>query len=129
MLGIPLALGTDAEAALNFFAPATGLLTDETIDEASVFGDMAGQALRLALQLAAAHLLVADLKAAMEHRTAIDLASGMIMEQSHCTQEEAFDFISKASRHRNQKLHDVADGIINARTRNRRPTASTFFED
>ncbi|SDW89868.1 ANTAR domain-containing protein [Arthrobacter sp. cf158] len=52
----------------------------------------------------------------MELRTPIDLACGMIMEQSHCTQEEAFKFLTTASRHRNQKVHDVADGIIKART-------------
>ncbi|SDW89844.1 hypothetical protein SAMN04487912_105286 [Arthrobacter sp. cf158] len=48
VLGLPLDLGKDASAALKFFAPATGLFTEEAIGEAVVFGDMAGQALRLA---------------------------------------------------------------------------------
>lgn len=82
ILGIPLALGKDASAALNFFAPATGLFTEEAIGEAVVFGDMAGQALRLALRVIAPDLLAEDLKAGMERRTPIDLACGMIMEQS-----------------------------------------------
>jgi GAF domain-containing protein len=128
VLGIPLALGKDASAALNFFAPATGVFTEDAIGEAVIFGDMAGQALRLALRVITADLLAQDLKAAMERRTAIDLACGMIMEQSHCTQEEAFTFLTTASQHRNQKVHDVADGIIKARTGSSGHPA-TYFKD
>lgn len=126
VLGIPLALGKDASAALNFFAPETGLFTEEAIGEAVIFGEMAGQALRLALRVIAADLLAQDLKAAMERRTPIDLACGMIMEQSHCTQEEAFKFLTTASQHRNQKVHDVADGIIKARTGSSGQTTAHF---
>jgi hypothetical protein len=46
VLGIPLALGQDACAALNFISPQTGLFTEDMIKEAAVFADMAGQALR-----------------------------------------------------------------------------------
>ncbi len=112
VLGVPLSLGEDASAALNFFAGAIGLFTEEAIQEASVFADIAAQALRLSLRIAAADLLAEDLKAAMARRTAIDLASGMIMAQNKCTQEEAFDFLLKASQNRNQKLHDVALAMV-----------------
>jgi len=128
VLGIPLDLGKDASAALNFFAPGTGLFTDNAIGEAVVFGDMAGQSLRLSLRVITAELLAEDLKAAMERRTAIDLACGMIMEQSHCTQEEAFEFLTTASQHRNQKVHDVAEGIIKGRTGSG-GHARTHFQD
>lgn len=70
VLGVPLELGEDASAALNFFAADTGLFTRDVIDEAAVFADMAGQALRLTVRIATADLLAADLKAAMESRTA-----------------------------------------------------------
>jgi AmiR/NasT family two-component response regulator len=43
----------------------------------------------------------------MEHRTAVDLACGMIMTESDCTQDEAFALLVKASQNRNQKVHDV----------------------
>ena len=126
VLGIPLALGKDASAALNFFAPQTGIFTEHAIEEAVVFGDMAGQALGLALRLVTADLLAHDLKAAMERRTPIDLACGMIMEQNHCSQEEAFNFITTASQHRNQKVHDVAEGIIRAHTGSSGHTTANF---
>ncbi|MEV7607132.1 GAF and ANTAR domain-containing protein [Paenarthrobacter sp. NPDC089322] len=126
VLGIPLSLGQDASGALNFFAPEPGLFSREAIEEAAIFGDMAGQAMRLALRIAAADLLAEDLKAAMERRTAIDLACGMIMSQSQCTQEEAFAFLLKASQHRNEKVHDVAEGIIRGRAGG---AVTTFFDD
>ncbi|MFK0003787.1 GAF and ANTAR domain-containing protein [Paenarthrobacter sp. NPDC090520] len=126
VLGVPLNLGPDASAALNFFASKTGQLTDDVIEEAGIFGDMAGQALRLTLRIATADLLVADLRAAMERRTVIDLACGIIMTQNSCSQTDAFVLLLKASQHRNQKVHDVAAGIVEGRTGS---VATTFFED
>ncbi|MFK0042219.1 ANTAR domain-containing protein [Paenarthrobacter sp. NPDC090517] len=128
VLGVPLPLGQDASAALNFFAPETGVFTEEATTEAQVFADIASHALRLVLRIAAADLLAEDLKAAMARRTAIDVACGMIMAQNRCTQDEAFAFLHKASQNRNQKLHDVADGIISGLTGETGP-ATTYFEN
>lgn len=128
VLGVPLALGNDASAALNFFAPVTGVFTDQAIEEATVFADMAGHALKLAVRIAAADLLVADLKAAMEHRTAIDIATGIIMCQNHCAQEEAFEMLKRASSSRNEKLSTLAEDIIKVGSGNQTATA-THFED
>ena len=129
VLGVPLDLGHDASAALNFFALETGLFTEHALDEAAVFADMAGQALRLLVRIATADLLAADRKSAMEQRTAIDLATGIIMGQNNCTQEEAFGMILHASQTRNQKLRDVAQGIVKKRAGARHSTPTTYFED
>ncbi|MFJ5697494.1 GAF and ANTAR domain-containing protein [Arthrobacter sp. NPDC093139] len=129
VLGVPLPLGKDASAALNFFARETGLFTEEAIEEAVVFADMAGHALRLAVRITTADLLAEDLKAAMEHRTAIDLVTGIIMEQNHCSQDEAFAMLLNASQNRNQKLHDVAEGILKERAGIHKRTSVTHFDD
>ncbi|MEV7605693.1 GAF and ANTAR domain-containing protein [Paenarthrobacter sp. NPDC089322] len=128
VLAVPLELGDDASAALNFFAPATGAFSNAPIAEAVVFADTAGQALRLALRIATADLLAEDLKAAMARRTVIDLSTGIIMAESNCTQEEAFRFLHLASQNRNQKLHDVAASIVSERN-GARATPATHFED
>lgn len=112
VLGVPVDLGKSASASLNFFAPAAGLFTEEAIQDATVFTHTAGRALRLALRIITAELLAEDLKAAMKSRTDIDLACGMIMTQNRCTQEEAYQFLLRASNHRNMKLHTVAEQII-----------------
>ncbi|MFE4543512.1 GAF and ANTAR domain-containing protein [Arthrobacter sp. NPDC056727] len=112
VLGIPLKLGPDAAGVLNFFAPATGLFTEDAIADAEIFAVMAGQALHLALRIAAADQLAANLKAAMESRTAIDLACGIIMAQNRCSHGEAFQVLRRGSSTRNQKLHALAADIV-----------------
>lgn len=82
------------------------------IDEAAAFAHVAGSTLRLAIRIETVEQLNADLKTAMATRTVIDLASGAIMAQNRCTQEEAFNLITKASSHRNEKVHKVATDII-----------------
>jgi hypothetical protein len=49
------------------------------VQDAQVFAGMASQILRLALRIGTADPLAEDLKAALETRTAISLACGMIM--------------------------------------------------
>lgn len=126
VLGVPLPLGEDASAALNFFTLEPGRFTQDVTEEAAVFADMAAQALRLALRIATADLVVEDLKAAMERRTAIDLACGIIMTQNNCSQSDAFDFLPEASQHRNEKVHDIAADIVRGRNGE---VVTTFFED
>lgn len=111
-LGVPMDLGETSEAVLNFFASKPGLFTPAVIDEAAAFAHVAGSTLRLAIRIETVEQLNADLKTAMATRTVIDLASGAIMAQNRCTQEEAFKLITKASSHRNEKVHKVATDII-----------------
>jgi GAF domain-containing protein len=127
VLGIPVQLSDGASAALNFFSPAGGLFTEEVIAEAEAFTQTAGQSMRLALRIVTAELLAEDLKAAMESRTAIDLACGMIMSQNRCTQEEAYQFILRASNNRNLKVRAVADEIIRRLSGNKQ--TATHFDD
>ncbi|WP_253905045.1 ANTAR domain-containing protein [Arthrobacter sp. H14] len=60
----------------------------------------------------------------MKTRTTIDLAVGIIMGQSRCSQDEAFALLRSASSTRNIKLREVAAGIV-ASTGS--PPASTHF--
>lgn len=76
------------------------------------FADAASDALRLSIRIAAADLLSGNLKAAMEGRTAINMACGVIIAQNRCSQEEAFRILRRASTSRNQKLHTIAAEIV-----------------
>jgi GAF domain-containing protein len=111
-LGVPLEIGEDAAAALNFFAAGSGLFTEETVAEAAGFADLAGRALRLAVRIGTVQARASDLQAAMEHRTAINLACGVIMAQNRCSQDEAMAILTRVSSNRNQKLRDVAAEIL-----------------
>jgi len=111
-LGVPLALDENQAAALNFFASEPGVFTDKVVRTAEGFAELAGRALRLALRIADAQNLAEDLSAALEHRTVINLACGVVMAQNRCTQEEAMAVLTQASSHRNQKLRDLAADIL-----------------
>lgn len=112
VLGVPMELSEDASAALNFFAPSTGVFTEEIIREADRFALIAGRAVRLAVRVGTAEAAADDLTAAMTSRTAINLACGIIMGQNRCSQADAMAILMKVSSHRNQKLRDVAEEIV-----------------
>ncbi|WP_309476717.1 GAF and ANTAR domain-containing protein [Arthrobacter sp. ISL-95] len=126
-LGVPVDLGETSEAVLNFFAPETGLFTEEAISAAEAFADVAGSTLRLDIRIETVEQLNRDLKMAMANRTVIDLARGVIMAQSRCSQDDAFTILEKASSHRNEKLHQVAAEIISRLGGG--PDLSLRFED
>lgn len=125
VLGVPLALDGNQSAALNFFGDEPGVFSEAVISRAEAFADLAGRALRLALRIADAHNLAEDLSAAMQNRTTIDLACGVIMAQNRCSQDEAIALLTKASSHRNQKLRDLAAEVL---ARVNGGSVSTHFE-
>ena len=47
----------------------------------------------------------------MKSRTVINLATGILMAQSRCSQSEAFELLTKVSNTRNVKLRIVAEEI------------------
>jgi hypothetical protein len=108
VLSIPLDLGPTGAATLNFFATEPRVLSDRINVEATGCAEEVRRALALALRIADAELASANLAAVLEHRTPIDLARGIIMAQSRCTAQEAFEVLRKASSNRNQKLHALA---------------------
>ena len=111
-LGIPLDIGEGASAALNFFGPAPGLFTPELFDRAVGFGELASRTLHLSVRIGAAQARAQNLEAAMQSRTAIDVACGVIMAQNRCSQKEAMEILTKVSSNRNQKLRDVAMELL-----------------
>ncbi|MFB9652439.1 GAF and ANTAR domain-containing protein [Pseudarthrobacter oxydans] len=111
-LGVPLDPGENAAAALNLFASPAAPLTEPMIARATAFAESAGQAMALAVRIAAKDELTKDLRAAMEKRTIIDLAAGIIMGQNRCTQDEAMKILMAVSSNRNQKLAAVAEEVV-----------------
>ncbi|MDQ0000050.1 GAF and ANTAR domain-containing protein [Pseudarthrobacter sulfonivorans] len=124
-LGVPMDLGEDTSAALNFFASTTGVFTEATIGEAAKFARVARSAVLLTVRVATAEGAADDLSAAMESRTAINLACGIVMGQNRCSQAEAMAILIKVSSHRNQKLRDVAEEMV---TKISGQEPSTYFD-
>jgi GAF domain-containing protein len=111
-LGVPLEISSDASAALNFFASKAGAFTRPVHDRAAGFAAAAHNTLQLSVRINTAQNRAEDLEAAMQSRTAINLACGVIMAQNRCSQSEAMEILTKVSSNRNRKLRDVATELI-----------------
>ncbi|MCA4135172.1 GAF and ANTAR domain-containing protein [Arthrobacter sp. M4] len=111
-IGMPLDIGSEAQAAINFFAAVPDAFGPEAVQAAESFASLASTSLQLAVRIGAEKLLAEDLRAAMVNRAAIDMACGAIMAQNRCSQEEAFNILVRASNNRNQKLHAVAEEFL-----------------
>jgi GAF domain-containing protein len=127
ILAVPLELEGETRAALNLFSTQAHGFSGEGIDGAEDFARQASKTLRLALRIA--HLTEArnDLTAAMQSRTAIDIATGVIMAQNRCSQEAALRVLKTASSLRNVKLRDVAVQV--AASVSGGSVLSTYFDE
>lgn len=112
ILGVPLLTGGDGGAAVNLYAREPGAFTPAIIKRVEEFAAEAANTLQLALQLAAHRDSAANLQAAMESRTNIDIAVGIIIAQNRCTQEEAIGILRRASSHQNVKLRTLAEQLV-----------------
>jgi AmiR/NasT family two-component response regulator len=70
--------------------------------------------LRLAVRFAVHKDSANNLRAAMESRTIIDIAVGVVMAQSRCSQEDAVRILTEASSNRNVKLRDIAKSVVDS---------------
>ncbi|WP_223263098.1 GAF and ANTAR domain-containing protein [Arthrobacter sp. NamB2] len=112
MMGVPLVLGSEGGAALNFYAARPRTFTSSTQLLAEGFATQAAKALQMVLRVSRHANTSTNLKAAMESRTTIDIAIGIIMGQNRCTQAEAYAMLHRASNAQNKKLRDIAERIV-----------------
>jgi hypothetical protein len=112
VLAVPLPLEGEANAALNLYAAGTHAFTGPDIEAAESYAARASKVLRMAARVSQ---LVEDRKnllAAMESRTVIDTAVGIIMAQNRCSQTAALKTLRIASSTRNVKLRVVASKVV-----------------
>jgi putative methionine-R-sulfoxide reductase with GAF domain len=112
ILGVPIPLDGDAACGLNLYSTVPSGFDDTARDAAGVFAREASQSLRLAVRIANLTDTGENLKAAMDSRTTIDLAAGIIMGQNRCSQDTAMTILKAASSARNTKLRDVAAAVV-----------------
>lgn len=127
ILSVPLPLEGEANAALNIYSTRTHAFSGEDIETAEIYAGQASKALRLAVRVAQLTDDKKNLVAAMESRTAIDVAIGAIMAQNRCSQESAFRILKIASSTRNVKVRDVATSIVASVSKH--PDIFTHFDN
>lgn len=99
-------------ACLNVYAPTAGAFTDQHRRAAGDFAAYAGVALTNMNALQDARDQAENLRAAMEHRAAIEQAKGILMERHKLTPDQAFRLLADASMHTNQKVRDLAEHLV-----------------
>lgn len=109
---LAVAMLEDRSAVLTFSSTSPEAFDDDAVAACAALAFRAAKVLRLAVRLDSAKGLNRDLMQAMRSRTVINLATGILMAQSRCSQSEAFDLLSKVSNTRNVKLRIVAEEIL-----------------
>ncbi len=108
----PFDLPGPDQAALNVYAGVAHAFDETAIATITQEVAATSTALRLALRLAHYQDTEADLRAAMDSRTAIDVAVGIVMAQHYCTQEEAFALLAAAASTRHTKVREIATQLV-----------------
>ncbi|WP_372698319.1 ANTAR domain-containing protein [Arthrobacter sp. JSM 101049] len=125
VLGVPFELGADGQAALNLYSTTSHCFGEDTLAEVQAYVAQSSKALRMGMRFSHYVDSAADLRAALESRTTIDIAIGIIMAENRCPQAEAFEILRAASSSRNSKLREVAAEIVRAIGQ---PDPSTHFD-
>lgn len=113
-LVVPVDAGPTARAALSFVGTVPTDLHErrEALARIGRIRNEASWVLRLAVRFADEEERSQNRAQAMENRTVIDVAVGVIMAQSRCSADEAFDVLKRASNNRNIKLREVAAELV-----------------
>jgi hypothetical protein len=104
--GLRLFTGRQAQGALNLYSRSVGAFEDmESLG--GLFSSQSGMVIAYAME-------VENLKEALQTRTMIGQAVGIIMERYALTDDRAFAFLTRLSQNRNVKLRMLAQEIIAA---------------
>jgi GAF domain-containing protein len=112
VLAVPLDLAGEAQGVANLYSRRPNGFSELDILTAENFVANASRSLLLALGMARLKGMHEDLVAAMQSRTIIDMAVGVVMAQNGSSQDEAVRILTRASNARNVRLRDVASTVV-----------------
>lgn len=112
-LSLPMTVGGTTLAALNIYSfDKADAFGPDVIRQYQAFAAQAAISLRLATRHEKDGVLLMQLEAALNSRTVIDQALGILMMQRRCTSTEAFDLLRRQSQNSHRKLRDVATDLV-----------------
>lgn len=109
---IPLCVDGRPEGSLNLYSGSDLPWEHGATGTARLIGCQAEVVLVNAVALARSEHLNATLRKALETRTVIGQAQGVLMARQHIDAQEAFDILRRASQRTNRKLRDIAAEIV-----------------
>ncbi|AKZ53150.1 putative transcription antitermination regulator [Streptomyces ambofaciens ATCC 23877] len=111
-LSLPIAAHTHTAGALNLYAGPPAAFEDADLTALRSLAAQATGGIALAQRIADTQEFADQLQTAMQSRSVIDQALGVVMGQNRCTAQEAFTILRSASQHRNIKLRDLCRELI-----------------
>jgi GAF domain-containing protein len=112
-LSVPLPYQGASIGALNNYSSRPGAFASP---ESLRAGTDVAEVIAVAVVNADAHAQLFDqarnMRLAMESRSTIEQAKGVLMAQRHVDAEQAFEILREASQRYNRKLRDIAFGIV-----------------
>lgn len=111
-LSLPLVTGEGVLGAMNVYAHGPDAFDERAARLGELFAVPAAIAVQNAQVLAHAKRLAIQLQTALTHRAVIDQAKGILISRIGCSPEEAFDRLRGMSQSENQKLHTVAQRVV-----------------
>jgi GAF domain-containing protein len=124
VLSLPLMIDDTAVGAMNVYAHAPSAFTERAISFGEVFCVPAAVAVRNAQALFQAHRLTEEMRVAMESRSVIDHALGVMMSRTGGTEQEAFERLRIRSQREHLKIAVLARQLVDEAIRkaqSRRP--------
>jgi GAF domain-containing protein len=117
VLSLPLLLPGQVVGAINVYARAKDAFGDHAAGLGETFAGPAAVAVHNAQILTRALMLTAHLEIALSRRPIIDQAIGLIRGRSGVTAEEAMIKLRAISQQEHQKLHEVAQQMVDQAVR------------
>jgi GAF domain-containing protein len=110
---IPMRLRNHVIGALNLFRTATGSLSDDDVAAAQALADIATIAIVQHRRTIEQHALTEQLTHALNSRTVLEQAKGMIAERLDLSVDQAFTRLRHHARANNLRLSDLAADLVN----------------
>lgn len=111
-LSVALPVQQSIVGALNLYSHTRACFDDTALDLAQTFAGYAAVAIANAHLYESNAALAENMRRAMETRSVIEQAKGVLMALHRCTPTQAFELLTKQSQTSNRKLHQVAADLV-----------------
>jgi GAF domain-containing protein len=113
-LSVPLAIDPDEQVtgALNIYARRPDAFDEASGSVATRFAPYAAVAAGNLHAYQSARDMAENLQTALESRTVIDQAKGILIERYKLTPDQAFQLLARTSMTTNRKVRDIADDLV-----------------
>jgi len=109
---VPMRLHDRILGTLGLFGTEPGLISEQDLNLAQAFADVASVALIQDSAAVDASRINAQLQHALSSRVIIEQAKGVLSQQGNLTMHQAFELLRHYSRDRNERITDIAQQVV-----------------